>query len=144
MLCSPLHHLTTNSEASCEDAARWSNWPGELSIAKKAYFSRSALTQLHPKQYQSLAQRRCVFRAQTSLCQIKRHREPWTIRRIIAKFSTEDYALILYKRWFHTKNRLFLNENTFIHFISFIYFYLKIVVKTKYSICKGYFNPWFL
>ncbi len=40
--------LPSKSKASCE-GTRWSNWPGKLSIPKKATFSRSAFHfQLHP------------------------------------------------------------------------------------------------
>lgn len=51
------------------------------------------------------------------------------------KVSTEDYAIILYKGRFH-ENQLFSSNTSFL-----LYLFLKIVVKTKFYLLKGYFNP---
>ena len=70
--------------------------PGKLSIAKKAYFSRSALTAASSKTVSSHLLREDVIfpHAQTSPLPNQKHRKPEQSEDP-SRFSTEDYAAIL-------------------------------------------------
>ena len=105
--------------------------PANFQSQRKHISQNQPEPQLHPEQYQSLAQRRYVFpHAQTNSLPNQKHRKPEQSEDP-SRFSTEDYAVILLlKSPISHENQLF-SQRKYVYPFYFLYFYSNRLSKTK-------------